>query len=141
MRSSLTWLAAGLLSTVSASLTYKGADISSLLLLEEEGITYKWTDGYVEAFEYILEKSGANTIRQRVWVNPSNGDYDLDYNLKLAKRVKAAGMDLYLDLHFRYELASLSIVPTPLTTFPVIPGPIHLTKPLQLPGMTPPLVN
>lgn len=34
------------------------------------------------------------------WVNPSNGVCNLDYNVQLAKRVKAAGMSVYLDLHF-----------------------------------------
>ncbi|KAG9106329.1 hypothetical protein FRC07_008870, partial [Ceratobasidium sp. 392] len=83
-----------------AALQFKGADISSLLVLEAQGKKFKWTDGYVEGFEYILAKSGANSARQRVWVNPSDGNYNLDYNVKLAKRVKAAGMSVYLDLHY-----------------------------------------
>ncbi|CAE6443028.1 unnamed protein product [Rhizoctonia solani] len=83
-----------------AALQYKGADISSLLMLESQGKTYKWTDGYVEGFEWILQKSGANSVRQRVWVNPSDGVYNLDYNVKLAKRVAATGMSVYLDLHY-----------------------------------------
>ncbi|KDN33580.1 hypothetical protein RSAG8_13331, partial [Rhizoctonia solani AG-8 WAC10335] len=81
-----------------AALQYKGADISSLLLLESQGNTYKWTNGSVEGFEWILQKSGANSVRQRVWVNPADGTYNLDYNVKLAKRVKATGMSTYLDL-------------------------------------------
>jgi len=102
MFSSVLLAAAGLLSsTASAALTYKGADISSLLELEKSGHTYKWTNGYQESFEYILAKSGANTVRQRVWVNPSDGNYNLAYNLKLSKRVVAAGMGVYLDLHYR----------------------------------------
>ncbi|KAG8766420.1 hypothetical protein FRC12_006894 [Ceratobasidium sp. 428] len=83
-----------------AALQFKGADISSLLVLEAQGKKFKWTDGYVEGFEYILAKSGGNSARQRVWVNPSDGNYNLDYNVKLAKRVKAAGMSVYLDLHY-----------------------------------------
>lgn len=103
MFSSLLIAAAGLLSsTAYGALTYKGADISSLLTLESAGKSYKWTDGYKEGFEYILQKSGGNTARQRVWVNPSDGNYNLDYNVKLSKRVVAAGMKVYLDLHFRY---------------------------------------
>ena len=86
--------------SATAALQYKGADISSLLVLEGSGYKFKWTDGYVEGFEAILAKSGANSARQRVWVNPSNGNYNLDYNVKLARRVKAAGMSVYLDLHY-----------------------------------------
>jgi len=83
-----------------AALTYKGADISSLLMLEDQGISYKSTSGAVTPFEKLLAQSGANSIRQRIWVNPSGGTYDLDYNLQLAKRVVSAGMSVYLDLHF-----------------------------------------
>lgn len=73
MFSSFLLVAAGLFSsTTYASLKYKGADISSLLLLESEGHTYKTTSGTTEKLEVILKNSGANTIRQRVWVNPSD---------------------------------------------------------------------
>lgn len=100
--SSLLVLAAGLFTTTAhASLKYKGADISSLIMLENAGHSYKWTTGYQEYFEYILAKSGANTARQRLWVNPSGGTYNLDYNVKLSKRIVAAGMEVYLDLHYR----------------------------------------
>ena len=98
-------LAAGLIHfaalalSVSAALQYKGADISSLLTLEQSGKFYKSSTGIVTAFGKLLASSGANTVRQRVWVNPSNGVYNLDYNLQLAKRVKAAGLKTYLDLH------------------------------------------
>lgn len=37
---------------------------------------------------------------QRVWVNPSDGIYNLDYNIALAKRAGNAGLSVYLDLHF-----------------------------------------
>jgi arabinogalactan endo-1,4-beta-galactosidase len=43
--------------------------------------------------------AGVNTVRQRGWVNPSDGGYDLDYNLKIAKRGKAASLDIDVDLH------------------------------------------
>ncbi|KAF4981837.1 hypothetical protein FZEAL_2415 [Fusarium zealandicum] len=82
-----------------SALTYRGVDWSSLLVEEAEGI--KYTDGgAAKPLEDILVANGVNSVRQRVWVNPSNGDYNLDYNLKLAKRAKAAGMSVYLTLHF-----------------------------------------
>ena len=81
-------------------LQYKGADISSLLTLESEGKTFKSISGTVLPFEKILSASGANSIRQRVWVNPSDGVYNLAYNINLAQRVNSAGMSVYLDLHF-----------------------------------------
>ncbi|OJK00528.1 hypothetical protein ASPACDRAFT_78476 [Aspergillus aculeatus ATCC 16872] len=96
-----------------AALTYRGADISSLLLLEDEGYSYKNLNGQTQALETILADAGINSIRQRVWVNPSDGSYDLDYNLELAKRVKAAGMSIYLDLHLSDTWADPSDQTTP----------------------------
>ena len=94
-------LAAGyLLSPASAALSIRGADISSLIVEENSGISYKNANGQTQVLEEIVADAGVNSIRQRVWVNPSDGNYNLDYNVKLAKRVQEQGMDTYLDLHF-----------------------------------------
>ncbi|PLB36368.1 family 53 glycosyl hydrolase [Aspergillus candidus] len=85
---------------VSGALTHKGADLSSLLTLEKSGTTYKNLAGEPQALETILADNGANSIRQRIWVNPADGVYDLEYNVELAKRVQNAGMSVYLDLHY-----------------------------------------
>lgn len=90
----------GGLSAASAALTYKGVDWSSVEVEENNGQTYKTTSGTTEALETILAASGVDTVRQRLWVNPSDGSYDLDYNLALAKRAKAAGLGIYIDMHF-----------------------------------------
>ncbi|KAI1258827.1 glycoside hydrolase family 53 protein [Xylariaceae sp. FL1019] len=88
------------LAVARAALTYKGVDWSSVQVEEDAGISYTTTSGSVEPLESILASSGVNTVRQRIWVNPSDGYYNLDYNLELAKRAEAAGMGVYLDLHF-----------------------------------------
>ncbi|KAI1820800.1 glycoside hydrolase family 53 protein [Xylaria intraflava] len=85
---------------VHGALTYRGVDWSSVLVEENSGISYQTTSGSTEPLETILKESGVNTVRQRVWVNPSDGSYDLGYNLQIAKRAKAAGLGVYLDLHF-----------------------------------------
>ncbi|KAI0395086.1 glycoside hydrolase family 53 protein [Xylariaceae sp. FL0594] len=82
------------------ALTYKGVDWSSVLVEERAGRSYKTTGGTTKPLESILKESGVNTVRQRVWVNPANGDYNLAYNLQLARRAKAAGLGLFLDLHY-----------------------------------------
>jgi arabinogalactan endo-1,4-beta-galactosidase len=92
--------AAQLFASTSAALTYNGADISSLLVEEGKGVSYKNLAGTPGKLETILSASGVNSVRQRIWVNPSDGSYDLDYNVKLAKRVQAQGMSTYLDLHY-----------------------------------------
>ncbi|KAF2703268.1 glycoside hydrolase family 53 protein [Pleomassaria siparia CBS 279.74] len=89
-----------LTSPVLASLSYKGVDWSSLLVTEAAGKTYKNTAGVTQPLETILKDVGVNTVRQRIWVNPSDGNYNLDYNIKLGKRAQAAGLDIFLDFHY-----------------------------------------
>ncbi|KAB8296729.1 hypothetical protein EYC80_002149 [Monilinia laxa] len=96
---------------VFAALTYKGVDWSSLTIEEQAGYSYKNTAGTTQALETILAASGVNTVRQRLWVS-TNGQYNLDYNLALAKRAKAAGLGIYLDLFFSDNWAD----PTQQTT-------------------------
>jgi len=80
----------------SQALQYRGADISSLPLVETQGMSF--TDaGNALPFETILNSHGCNTARIRVW---TAGQYDLSYGLKLAKRVKPAGMTIVINLHF-----------------------------------------
>lgn len=89
-----------LATTALAALPSKGVDWSSLLIEEKAGKTYKNSAGQTQPLETILKNSGVNTVRQRIWVNPSDGNYNLDYNIKLAKRAKAAGLKIYLDFHY-----------------------------------------
>lgn len=83
----------------SAALTYKGADWSSVTVAEAAGVSYSDASGASGDLENILADAGITTVRQRIWVNPTDGNYDLDYNVALAKRAVAAGMGVYLDLH------------------------------------------
>ncbi|KAL6158117.1 hypothetical protein ACJBU6_03920 [Exserohilum turcicum] len=87
-------------SVVLGALPYKGADWSSVLVEEAAGKQYKNSAGSVQPLESILKASGVNTVRQRVWVNPSDGNYNLDYNIKLGRRAKAAGLVVALTLHY-----------------------------------------
>ena len=91
-----------------AALPYKGVDWSSLLIEEKAGKSYKNAAGQTQPLETILKANGVNTIRQRLWT--ANGDYDLDYNVRLAKRAKAAGLGIYLDLHYSDSWAVSSLL-------------------------------
>ena len=84
-----------------------GADISFLPQLESRGM--KFSDNGVEADAIsILKNHGINYIRLRIFVNPENregyspgkGFCGLDSTLSMAKRVKAAGLNLLLDFHY-----------------------------------------
>jgi arabinogalactan endo-1,4-beta-galactosidase len=48
----------------------------------------------------ILRAHGGNYVRMRLWVNPPAGYSDLAADLALARRVQAAGMRVYLDIHY-----------------------------------------
>ncbi|GJE88499.1 glycoside hydrolase family 53 protein [Phanerochaete sordida] len=78
------------------SLPLNGADFSSLSLLESQGITYK-DNGAVKPFEQILSSHGFELARIRIW---TAGTYTQNYALTLAKRAKAAGMKILIDLHY-----------------------------------------
>jgi len=84
----------------SAALAYKGVDWSSVIVEEKAGKSYQNSVGAVQPLETILKANGVNTVRQRIWNNPADGNYNLDYNVALAKRAKAAGLDVYLDFHY-----------------------------------------
>ncbi|TEA13024.1 Arabinogalactan endo-beta-1,4-galactanase [Colletotrichum sidae] len=99
MLASLTSVLLLALSAANAALTYKGADWSSVGVEEKAGISYKNSAGAAQPLEQILKNAGVNSVRQRVWVSAS-GQYNLDYNLALAKRAKAQGLSVFLTLHF-----------------------------------------
>jgi arabinogalactan endo-1,4-beta-galactosidase len=84
------------------SFFYKGHDLSSLKLLEDGGSIFKDTAKYNQTrpAEDILGDGGMNTVRLRIWVNPSDGVNGLNYTLDLAKRFYKKGYKIYLDFHF-----------------------------------------
>lgn len=100
-------------STTDAALTHKGVDWSSLLVEEAAGKTYQDSAGTPQPLESILQSSGVNTVRQRLWNNPSDGNYNLDYNIQLARRAHAADLSIYLDFHFSDTWADPSHQTTP----------------------------
>lgn len=85
----------------SRALQYYGADFSSLVNVESSGLVYKDAKSTSGAkFETILRNNGANLARIRVWTSARDSEYSLNYGLALAKRAFAAGMEIYVDLHY-----------------------------------------
>ncbi|KAJ7064661.1 glycoside hydrolase family 53 protein [Mycena amicta] len=84
---------------LATALTWHSADFSSLVNLENSGIRYK-VGGVTTPLETILHNNGVNLARIRVWTSTNNADYSLTYGLALAKRAAAAGMSIYVDLHY-----------------------------------------
>jgi arabinogalactan endo-1,4-beta-galactosidase len=76
-----------------------GHDLSFAVQEQAAGAVY--TDGGKAAPpEQILAAHGANYVRLRLWVNPPAGYSDLQSVLTMARRAKAAGMRLLLDIHY-----------------------------------------
>ncbi len=84
-----------------------GADISFLPQLEQRGVKFADDKGVRDALS-ILKDHGFNYIRLRIFNNPAGdsgyspgkGFCDLTHTLEMAKRVKAAGLQLLLDFHY-----------------------------------------
>ena len=87
---------------------YLGADISMLTAYEtisEAGhqVTYKDIDGTQSDALSLLKKYGMNSMRVRLFVNPTMQKaviQDIDYVKKLGKRIKDAGLSFVLDFHY-----------------------------------------
>lgn len=76
-----------------------GADLSSLPRVEAAGAVFTDGDTIADAIT-LLRRSGFTSVRLRLWHSPEGGDYALAPTLALAKRAKAAGMSVLLDLHY-----------------------------------------
>ncbi|MEM9446291.1 MAG: glycosyl hydrolase 53 family protein [Verrucomicrobiota bacterium] len=80
----------------------KGGDISMLPKFEELGAVYEENEEPNDAL-VIMMRNGCNCFRLRLFVNPIGKNavvQDLDYVVKLAKRVKRAGASIILDIHY-----------------------------------------
>ena len=84
---------------------FKGVDISSLLELENNGLRLYTKEGKAcEALE-LCRKNGINSIRIRIWNEPSRikeaGGYcDLEHTVLIARRIKEKNFHFLLDFHY-----------------------------------------
>jgi arabinogalactan endo-1,4-beta-galactosidase len=77
----------------------RGADISSLMKSEDLGGVYYDSGGVRRDPLDILQASGVNYARLKVWVNPADGYNDKAHVLEMARQVRAHGMKLLVDFH------------------------------------------
>ncbi|MEV8569090.1 glycosyl hydrolase 53 family protein [Streptomyces sp. NPDC051322] len=88
----------------SAATFVKGADISWLPQMEAGGYTFRNSSGTQQDLFTILKGYGLGAVRLRTFVNPSNdpgnGHCSIAETAALAKRAKAAGMQVMIDYHF-----------------------------------------
>ena len=78
----------------------RGADLSFLPEVEAEGTVFLTSADVPKDALTILKDRGCNTIRIRLWHTPTNSHSALPEVVALAARVKAAGLKVYLDIHY-----------------------------------------
>ncbi len=77
----------------------RGADLS--FEPQEEAAGAHFTDAGAPGSPLsILNDHGLNYVRLRLWINPPAGYSDLASDLRMARRIEAAGDKLYLDIHY-----------------------------------------
>ncbi|MBX9245575.1 glycosyl hydrolase 53 family protein, partial [Actinotalea ferrariae] len=87
-----------------------GADFSTVLSLEESGVTFKDFDGNDADLFEVLADAGVNWARVRVWNEPflstdptqgyGGGDVDPVRATEIARRATEAGMRVLVDFHY-----------------------------------------
>jgi arabinogalactan endo-1,4-beta-galactosidase len=82
----------------------KGADIGWLSQMEATGYKFFDSTGTQKECLQILKEAGINTVRLRVWVNPSddkvNGHCTKKEVAAMAMRAKNLGMRIMIDFHY-----------------------------------------
>jgi arabinogalactan endo-1,4-beta-galactosidase len=78
----------------------RAADISFLPLIESEGTLFYNANNQLENALLTLKRSGCNTIRIRLWKNPTVNQSTLSEVKALAQRVKNEGMKVWLCVHY-----------------------------------------
>lgn len=87
------------ITTDTSSFAY-GADVSWLTQMEDSGTIFYNDSGVAQDCMQILKSKGINSIRLRVWVNPSggwNGQADV---VAKAVRAKNLGLRVMIDFHY-----------------------------------------
>ena len=85
-----------------------GADISSIISLEESGVTFHDFEGNESDLFKVLGDSGFNYIRVRLWNNPfdgngngyGGGNCDIERVVEIGKRAAENNMKLLVDFHY-----------------------------------------
>lgn len=82
----------------------KGADVGWLPQMEATGYKFYDTDGTQKDCLKLLKDRGMNTIRLRVWVNPSDdkasGHCSKEETVLMAVRAQKMGMRIMIDFHY-----------------------------------------
>ena len=86
----------------------KGADVSWLTEMEDNGQKFYTAEGDESECMALLKSLGVNSIRLRVWVDPAEHYCDKQDVLVKARRAAQLGMKVMIDFHYSDEWADPS---------------------------------
>ena len=86
--------------SAAGTLTWRGADVSTLQRALDLGAKYYDAGGTARDPLDILKGLGVNYVRLRVWNSPASGYNNRAKVLAFARAVKAKGLQLLVDLHY-----------------------------------------
>ncbi|MGQ7946110.1 glycoside hydrolase family 53 protein [Flavobacterium sp. WC2509] len=128
----------------------KGADVGWLPQMEATGYQFYDADGSKKDCLQLLKDRGINTIRLRVWVNPSknkaSGHCSKEETVAMAVRAQKMGMRIMIDFHYSDSWADPGKQTKPLEwknhTFSELLNDVYLhtedvLKALKQSGVTP----
>jgi arabinogalactan endo-1,4-beta-galactosidase len=92
----------------------KGADVSWITQFEAQGYTFQTSELVeTECMQLLRDECGVNSIRLRVWVNPSEGWNNIDDVMIKARRANSLGLRVMIDFHFSDTWADPGAQETP----------------------------
>ncbi|PAC26725.1 glycosyl hydrolase 53 family protein [Flectobacillus sp. BAB-3569] len=78
----------------------RAMDISFLPLIRSHGVKFKNSEGRIEDPLFSLKRAGVNTIRIRIWNNPTNSLLGVKAMQRFSDEIKRHGLKVYLTLHY-----------------------------------------
>lgn len=77
-----------------------GADVSSTTQITRQSKKFYNRAGQQKSLVAALKEQGANSVRLRVLVSPSNNDFNTAYAKTLGNQAKTQGLSIMLDMHY-----------------------------------------
>ena len=82
------------------TLEIRGLDISDLPKIRQSGVVFKNESGEQSDFIDIIKDKGINTVRLRLWVDPSDEHSSLEEVRAFSEQLKEKGFRVWLCLHY-----------------------------------------
>ncbi|MGB7787082.1 MAG: glycosyl hydrolase 53 family protein [Salinimicrobium sp.] len=83
-----------------SGLKVRAVDISGFPEIDQAGTVFFNSEGEQEDFLDILKNSGVNTVRLRLWVDPTNSHSGFEEVKAFSKAIRQKGFSLWLSLHY-----------------------------------------